>query len=103
MTDSSSSSSGLAQLDVPYDKLVEWCVSRGQLSPDWLLQLKAVQAKVKQSVADPQIAIPVQVQRHMEERGQPQSQSHVAHRDWIGCTHRRAFSTVCSLCRFAQV
>ena len=48
----------------------DWCVNRGQLSADWVLSLKSVQAKVKSALANPALAIPLDVQRHMEEEGQ---------------------------------
>jgi len=64
-----SDSSGVSQLDIPFDKLAEWSVARGQLTADWLPQLKAVQAKVKNTVAHPDAQIPVEVQRHMEKSG----------------------------------
>ena len=51
----------------------DWCVNRGQLSADWVLSLKSVQAKVKSALANPALAIPLDVQRHMEEEGQQRS------------------------------
>lgn len=45
-------------------------MSRGQLSGEWLLQLKSVQAKVKNGVANPAFGLPLEQQRRMEEQGQ---------------------------------
>lgn len=48
----------------------DWCVNRGQLKDDWLLQLKSVEAKVKNGVANPAFGLPLETQRRMEETGQ---------------------------------
>lgn len=59
----------ISTIDIPSDKIIEWCLSRGKVPNDWLTEWKALQGKLKATLSNEQTALPLHIKTKMEETG----------------------------------